>query len=179
MAWDIRARALVYELGTGNNAVRALSWDAKRSALYAATECDYMDRNVYTHDYRSARIPRWARLDPNDHSDFGPMSESMEVDEDEEEEYHSLEDDDDDRAWPNMAHHSETHFGYAYDAGEHVLREWPFLFDMDRVRTNVTTMVSAVWVQRGPRLEGTSRIRPGDCRERQLLVNDFGSDVIL
>ena len=36
-AWDIRARAAVYELATGNNAVRALSWDAKRSALYATS----------------------------------------------------------------------------------------------------------------------------------------------
>ena len=45
--WDPRAKKLVYELATGNNAVHSLAWDAPRATLYAATECDAMDRMGY------------------------------------------------------------------------------------------------------------------------------------
>ena len=54
--WDPRAKKLVYELATGNNAVHSLAWDAPRATLYAVTECDAMDRMGYRHDYRQARI---------------------------------------------------------------------------------------------------------------------------
>ena len=116
--WDIRAKAVVYELGTGNNRVCALNWDAKRSALYAATECDYMDRNGYTHDYRHARIPRWAHPNPDDVD-----MDDEDGDGHEEDEYDSMDEDDDEHNWPKNAYHNESFFGYAYDAGEHVLRE--------------------------------------------------------
>ncbi|KAI1797004.1 hypothetical protein LXA43DRAFT_1079300 [Ganoderma leucocontextum] len=130
--WDIRARAVVYELGTGNNRVSAFNWDAKRSALYATTECDYMDRNGYTHDYRHARIPRWAQLYPEDVA--GPGSNDGDVDMEDEDgydddEYDSMDDDDDEHNWPKDAYHNESFFGYAYDAGEHVLLRYGFKED--------------------------------------------------
>ncbi|KAI0719173.1 hypothetical protein C8T65DRAFT_803280 [Cerioporus squamosus] len=121
--WDIRARAMVYELATGNNAVRALSWDAKRNALYAATECDYMDRNGYHHGYRRARIPKWARLYPEEAGE--------DDDEDMDDEEYDSDDDDSEENWPENAYHSEDSFGYAYDAGEHTLLRYGFKEDPD------------------------------------------------
>ncbi|KAL7278958.1 hypothetical protein ACG7TL_006790 [Trametes sanguinea] len=121
--WDIRARVIVYELATGNNGVEALAWDGVRDTLYAATECSGMDRLGYTHDYRPAKIPRWADLCPDaSHNPHG-MAVDEEDDAAGDDEYDSMEDDDYERYWPKDAHHSEKHFGYAYDAGEHVFRE--------------------------------------------------------
>nr|VWP01139.1 Ubiquitin ligase complex F-box protein GRR1, putative [Ganoderma boninense] len=51
--WDIRARACVYELSTGNNGVSFMLWDDKRTTLLAASERGYPK-------YRKASIPRWA-----------------------------------------------------------------------------------------------------------------------
>ncbi|PIL35408.1 hypothetical protein GSI_02134 [Ganoderma sinense ZZ0214-1] len=51
--WDIRARACVYELSTGNNGVTSMLWDDKHTTLLAASERGYPK-------YRKARIPRWA-----------------------------------------------------------------------------------------------------------------------
>ncbi|KAI0750113.1 hypothetical protein C8Q80DRAFT_1269875 [Daedaleopsis nitida] len=103
-AWDIRVRASTYELATGNTAVRALSWDAKHNALYVAAECTYMGRNGNHFGYRRAKIPRWAR-------EFVEETEpGMDVDEDEEN-------------WPERAYRQESFFGYAYDAGDHVLQD--------------------------------------------------------
>ncbi|KAH9885826.1 hypothetical protein C8Q73DRAFT_297636 [Cubamyces lactineus] len=128
--WDVRARATVYELATGNNAVEALAWDDKRSTLYAATECPNMDRNGYTHNYRPAKIPRWAERDPDvPRTGMFGMSTSEDEEEGEEEdedEYDSLEDDDGEHYWPKDAYHSERHYGYAYDAGEHMLLRYHF-----------------------------------------------------
>ncbi|KAI0661809.1 hypothetical protein C8Q70DRAFT_1052118 [Cubamyces menziesii] len=117
MMWDVRARSLVYELATGNNAVRALCWDAKRTTLYAATECDYMDRLGFTHGYRAAHIPGWAKRMPEPEPVRGPD-----------------DDDDDDEGdgehcWPENAPHEERYFGYAYDAGEHTLLRYQFKED--------------------------------------------------
>lgn len=58
--WDVRARSVVYELSTGNNAVSAMAWDSRRSALHVATECTRMNRMGERSGYRKARIPRWA-----------------------------------------------------------------------------------------------------------------------
>lgn len=91
--WDIRARATVYELATGNNAVQALAWDSKRSTLYAATQCMYWDRGT-PRGYKRVKIPQWARLDPE-----GKGESSVH--------------------WPMRAHHGEKDFGYAFDAGKH------------------------------------------------------------
>ncbi|OSC97741.1 hypothetical protein PYCCODRAFT_1447858 [Trametes coccinea BRFM310] len=129
--WDIRARAIVYELATGNNGVEALAWDGVRNTLYAATECSGMDRLGYTHDYRPAKIPRWADLCPDaSHNPHG-MAVDEEDDAAGDDEYDSMEEDDYERYWPKDAHHSEKHFGYAYDAGEHVLLRYQFKEDPD------------------------------------------------
>ena len=53
--WDVRARACVYELSTGNNGVVSMLWDDKHDTLMAATE-----RGFSGSKYRKARIPRWA-----------------------------------------------------------------------------------------------------------------------
>lgn len=74
-----------------------------------------MDRLGYYHGYRRARIPRWAQRVPEE------VDPGMDVD-DEDEEYDS-EDDDNEENWPERAYHDESFFGYAYDAGDHVLRE--------------------------------------------------------
>lgn len=58
--WDVRARSVVYELSTGNNAVSAMAWDSRRSSLHVATECTRMNRMGERSGYRKAKIPRWA-----------------------------------------------------------------------------------------------------------------------
>ncbi|KAI0635599.1 hypothetical protein C8Q77DRAFT_1155387 [Trametes polyzona] len=123
--WDVRARALVYELATGNTAVRALAWDARRTTLYAATECEYIDRLGYTHGYRSAHIPRWGQLDPPAGQEGAEGGD--------EDDYDSDEDDNggDERCWPERAAHEERFFGYAYDAGEHTLLRYKYKEDPD------------------------------------------------
>jgi len=134
--WDPRARAMVYELATGNNGVASLAWDAPRSTLYAATECNYMDRMGNHYDYRPAKIPGSRRGIPPEkkskmvgEGDDGDDEEWEDEDEDEDEDY------DGDEFWPSKASHKETHFGYAFDSGEHRLCEFvpkPFqLIDAD------------------------------------------------
>ena len=54
--WDLRARSVVYELGTGNNSATSLAWDGERNALYAATHCYYTEAT--RRNYRKAEIPR-------------------------------------------------------------------------------------------------------------------------
>ncbi|KAI9061143.1 hypothetical protein FKP32DRAFT_985257 [Trametes sanguinea] len=119
--WDLRARSAVYELATGNTAVTALAWDAKRTTLYAATECDYMDRLGYTHGYRPAHIPGWAKQDPVDEMD----TEGADGDEEDDDDY------DGEHCWPENAPHDERYFGYAYDAGEHLLLRYQYKDDPD------------------------------------------------
>ncbi|KAG6825489.1 hypothetical protein H0H93_000620, partial [Arthromyces matolae] len=55
--WDIRARSTVYDLSTGNTGVTSLAWDGAHDTLYAATECNYLDRSGNFHDYRHAKVP--------------------------------------------------------------------------------------------------------------------------
>ena len=64
--WDLRARAVVCDLSTGNNSVRALGWDARRSTLYAATQCEYnlVDWRGQS-DYRLAELPEPAEPLPS------------------------------------------------------------------------------------------------------------------
>jgi hypothetical protein len=93
-----------------------MAWDAPRSTLFAATECTRMDRLGYHHAYRPARIPR-----PHDMHKRG----DTEMDTKDYEEEAEFDDDEDEfeRYWPKGAHHNETCFGYAIDAGEHCLCE--------------------------------------------------------
>lgn len=103
--WDVRGHSVVYELATGNNEVTALGWDSGRSRLYAATECSYMDRMGYNHDYRRAKMPKGDGGDDDDDDE----------DEDEDDDY--LEGDE--KMWPERAYHGEDYFGYMFDAGDH------------------------------------------------------------
>lgn len=91
--WDVRARAPLYELATGNNTVGDIAWDAPRSTLYAQTECEYVDGLGRNSDYRKFRA---AKDDQNDYSG---------------------------RYWPSKAFHDENSFGYAWDCGDHALCE--------------------------------------------------------
>ena len=40
-----------------------------------------------------------------------------------------------DMRWPTKCFHKESFFGYAYDAGEHALREYSFLFHLQYIDT--------------------------------------------
>ncbi|KAJ1302210.1 hypothetical protein OPQ81_001034 [Rhizoctonia solani] len=106
--WDIRARTPVYELATGNNAVKSLAWDSKRNCLYAATECTYMDRLGYHHGYRPGNIPK--------------QSDESEQ---------QLHNEDYERCWPIGAWHAEDYFGYTFDAGDHRIYRYAFKEDPD------------------------------------------------
>ncbi|KDQ19039.1 hypothetical protein BOTBODRAFT_28528 [Botryobasidium botryosum FD-172 SS1] len=119
--WDVRARAPLYELSTGNTSVSSLAWDAPRNTLYAQAECEYVDRHGYHHDYRSYRAPKRERaamrgMDGDEDNDYG--------DDDEEE-------DEWERCWPSSAFHDERSFGYGYDSGEHSLFRYVFKADAD------------------------------------------------
>ena len=70
--WDPRAKKLVYELATGNNAVHSLAWDAPRTTLYAATECSALDRAGIRHGYRRLRMPDG---DSSIHDERGKLAE--------------------------------------------------------------------------------------------------------
>lgn len=147
--WDIRAEECVYELSTGNNAVSALAWDSARSALFVATECRYVNRMGVRSGYRRARIPRWATWKAVDKEykvykdavknglaadmdeEYGGMDypdvydDYLDDSEEAEDESEDEEDIDEsysaDMRWPQKCFHKEDFFGYAYDAGEHVL----------------------------------------------------------
>ncbi|KAI0719864.1 hypothetical protein C8T65DRAFT_635436 [Cerioporus squamosus] len=112
----------------GDRSQSIKTWDIRaprhgRNALYAATECDHMDRNGYHHGYRRARIPTWARLYPEETGE--------DDDEDMDDEEYDSDDDDSEENWPENAYHSEDSFGYAYDAGEHTLLRYGFKEDPD------------------------------------------------
>ena len=144
--WDVRARTFICELATGNNSVTSLAWDAGRSTLFAATECDHMDSRGNFHGYRRARIPKWAErvpiapgTEPEGHGrcdkarsvenrmDDEDEDEDEDMDEDEDDEDDDDDDDNNDdygeRCWPKGAYHDETSFGYALDSGENMICE--------------------------------------------------------
>ncbi len=116
--WDIRAKQLVYELSTGNNVVNSLVWNSRNSTLYAATECENMDRLGYHHDYRRAKPPRQPREDKMDEDGDEVEDDEDDYDEDEDDDW-----DDEDRCWPSRAFHMENYFGEMFDAGEDRLCE--------------------------------------------------------
>lgn len=99
--WDARARKALYELSTGNNVVEGLAWDPARNELFAATECTNRGYHGTSFNYRPARFGGGGGDDDDDEYD----------------------EDDDDRAWPTNAAHTETSFGYPFDAGDHSLSE--------------------------------------------------------
>ncbi|THH34104.1 hypothetical protein EUX98_g17 [Antrodiella citrinella] len=130
--WEPRMKTALYTLATGNNSVSSLAWDAPRSTLFAATECEYMDRLGYHHDYRPAKIPR----SPYNKTAFGEWygekehsddDENMEDEDDADDE----DEDDDEHFWPERAYHDEDAFGYTFDSGDHRLFRYKFGVDVD------------------------------------------------
>ncbi|VDC05494.1 unnamed protein product [Peniophora sp. CBMAI 1063] len=78
--WDARARAPLYQLSTGNNAVETLAWDGERNQLYAATNCQYLGYDGSFFGYRGAHFGdedddggdwRWPREAWHDEKSFG------------------------------------------------------------------------------------------------------------
>ena len=138
--WDVRARAVKYELSTGNNSVFRLAWDPIRNSLYAATGCEYMDRMGNHHGYRKAKVPKVPKAkSEGEEADEVVVEEGEDdggewVDEDEDSEEEDEDDDDDDdddydpKNWPERAHHGEDYFGYMFDAGDHRICGPPHLF---------------------------------------------------
>lgn len=87
--WDIRSRSALYELSTGNNMVISLGWDEEDTTLYAATECLWMDRMGYRHDYRPAK-------DPKDEAAKKERRQKMATPDDDDDDYDSEDDSEDD-----------------------------------------------------------------------------------
>ena len=124
--WDIRGKKMVYELATGNNIVNSMIWDAKRSTLYAATECDNIDRLGRTYNYRPFHRPTY----PEEGKICGtPASRPQRARRRNKTIYYD-EDADPDRDeddydaswyWPERAWHEEDYFGIALDAGSHAI----------------------------------------------------------
>ncbi|KAF8640230.1 hypothetical protein AX16_010127 [Volvariella volvacea WC 439] len=84
--WDVRARSILYDLGTGNNQVGSLLWDDEENTLWATTACDHITRFGERMDYRRAIIPKPPKPpkpDAEDAQDIGMDSDSEDEDEDE------------------------------------------------------------------------------------------------
>lgn len=58
--WDIRSRACVYELSTGNNGVKSMVWHDRLSQLIVATERGTGYGAGAPNSFRAAKIPPWA-----------------------------------------------------------------------------------------------------------------------
>jgi len=119
--WDLRARSLVYDLSTGNNAVQSLAWDSDANSLYAATECPYVDRNGYHYDYRYAKIPRKNRSTDTDDVEMEDEEDEDFSDSEFESDDSDFEEEDECVGWPSNAYHDESYYGHIFDSGEHRL----------------------------------------------------------
>ncbi|KAI0058829.1 hypothetical protein BV25DRAFT_1918939 [Artomyces pyxidatus] len=123
--WDVRAKAALYELSTGNNDVDVLAWDARRQTLYAATQCQYVDSNGSV-GYRRGKFPNTGR--PWSEQDGG---EDLGDDEDDEDWEDEEENASGYRAcnWPDRAFHLEESFGHPLDSATHRLYRYRFKSD--------------------------------------------------
>ncbi|KAI8980059.1 quinon protein alcohol dehydrogenase-like superfamily [Trametes punicea] len=162
--WDIREQECVYELSTGNNAVSAMAWDEVHSSLYVATECPYVNQLGERAGYRRARVPTWATWasvekdykaykaavsDPNTEETRGsrmqPEAHARGYDDNEDEDDDDVDEIDEaysaDMRWPEKCFHKENYFGYAYDAGEHVIFRWHFKEQPDITQLPASTTV--------------------------------------
>ncbi|KAF5342363.1 hypothetical protein D9611_001753 [Ephemerocybe angulata] len=129
--WDIRAKAPVYDLATGNNVVDGLVWNDERNELFAATTCNYVDRNGYHHGYEQARIPRQETEEDAAKDSEGNEDDWVDDDDDEDEEDDEDRWEDTDQCWPGNAYHSETYFGHTFDSGDHRIYRYAFKADPD------------------------------------------------
>ncbi|TFK68580.1 WD40 repeat-like protein [Pluteus cervinus] len=136
--WDIRAQAVVYDLGTGNNAVSSLAWDEHRRTLYAAAPCEHVTRHGDRVDYRKLQVPKPpknAKQQRNREAEGDGEDDAMDEDNDPE-----WEDGDDDegeyeygnyagRGWPKKAQHGEDYYPHLFDAASHRLFRYTFKTD--------------------------------------------------
>lgn len=113
--WDVRAKASVYDLATGNNSVSGMAWNDERNELVAATYCRSVDRNGCHFDYGPAKIP----VEKDDDDEEEEDDEEDWVDEDEDDKDEEVEYQDTDQCWPGSAYHNETYFGHIFDSGDH------------------------------------------------------------
>ncbi|KDN48380.1 hypothetical protein RSAG8_02972, partial [Rhizoctonia solani AG-8 WAC10335] len=107
--WDVRAKACIYELATGNNQVKSLSWDAESNSLFAYTSCGYKDKSR-SYQYRQADIPQRKRASHPNNTSQGSKP----------------------RCWPRQAWHAEDYFEYAFDAGEDQIYRYTFKEEPNR-----------------------------------------------
>ena len=115
--WDVRARAAVYDLATGNNCVSGMVWNDERNELYAATYCQYLGTDGSHLDYARARIPAADRAASRNDED-GDEDEVLDDDDDDYEDESDEEYGDFEQAWPKKAFHEETYFGHIFDSGD-------------------------------------------------------------
>ncbi|TFK75112.1 hypothetical protein BDN72DRAFT_758385 [Pluteus cervinus] len=142
--WDIRAQAVVYDLGTGNNAVGSIAWDEHKQVLYAATACDYITRHGDRVDYRKLKVPRPPKSarESKKQTGGGEDVEMSDAEDDDEEDGDEWDDEDDfsdegvdeygeyaGRGWPKKAHNTEDYYPHLFDAGSHRLIRYSFKAD--------------------------------------------------
>ncbi|KAF8598054.1 hypothetical protein BDV93DRAFT_561741 [Ceratobasidium sp. AG-I] len=118
--WDIRARAAIYELATGNSEAISLAWDPKRNTLFAATECAYMDMAGYRHGYRPGKKSQMNLGQPSTRTQNNRRQGEAEEN-----------DDDYEKCWPAPAWHSEDYYEYPFDSGDHRVFRYAFKEDPD------------------------------------------------
>jgi len=115
--WDIRARAAVYELATGNNEVNSLAWDPTRNTLFAGTECGYMDKYGYRHGYRPG-----SKIEMNLEKPTTPARKNRRRTEEQDD----GDNDDYEKCWPAPAWHFEDYYEYPFDSGSHRIFRYAF-----------------------------------------------------
>ncbi|SJL13498.1 uncharacterized protein ARMOST_16942 [Armillaria ostoyae] len=131
---------MVYELATGNTAVRGLAWDKTRNCLYAATECEYVDCDGRPFGYRWANVP----------SDLDSTEEQKQEDNNTSEADVRLQPP---QCWPKRAYHAEDYFGHAFDAGEHRILRYQFksnanpriLRRLESMRLQISVAVTSIF----------------------------------
>ncbi|TFK68579.1 hypothetical protein BDN72DRAFT_841550 [Pluteus cervinus] len=124
--WDIRAKAVVYDLGVGNNSVESLAWDEYRQILYAAARCQYMTRTGNYTDYRRRVTPRPPKQIFDNEE---PVDDDNNQDENEDQGWLDGDYDYDGRSWPTKARHGEDYYPHVFDAASHKLLRYTFKTD--------------------------------------------------
>ncbi|GJE96272.1 WD40 repeat domain-containing protein [Phanerochaete sordida] len=105
--WDVRAQKCVYELSTGNTEVAGLAWSDAHKTLYATGGCSHKDWMGAYHGYRDFEMGHI-----RDSDILGPRKRGEPMERE--------------PFWPDRAIHIENAFGYAYDAGSHVMLSYRF-----------------------------------------------------
>lgn len=116
LAWDLRMLRNMYELSTGNTAVRSLYWSESSHSLLAVTECDYFDRLGNAIGYEETY-------------EYNGTDDELSDDEGEEgneEDYVRNGEKEEPYSWPKEAAHTAKDFGVTWDAGRHLFIQYSF-----------------------------------------------------